>query len=145
MRVCREYLPSQEAALRRELGQKSSQIDGGSNLEEARRWLEIGEIRAALDILLLDPKASKPALIQAADILLHQAEPDIAAHLGGDLGTRLFAVEEYALAAQVKFYIIFFSELMIKISNNKLKLTHNFTGISSSRQTEGRYKFARSY
>ncbi|XP_043479504.1 intraflagellar transport protein 172 homolog [Leptopilina heterotoma] len=101
MRVCREYLPSQEAALRRELGQKTSQIDGGNNLEEARRWLEVGEIRAALDILLFDPQASRAALIQAADILLHQAEPDVAAHIGGDLGTRLFSVGEYALAAQV--------------------------------------------
>lgn len=106
MRVCREYLPSQEAALRRELGQKTSQIDGGNNLEEARRWLEVGEIRAALDILLFDPQASRPALIQAADILLHQAEPDVVAHIGGDLGTRLFTVGEYALAAQVNKNIL---------------------------------------
>ncbi|XP_015595286.1 intraflagellar transport protein 172 homolog [Cephus cinctus] len=100
MRVCREYLPTQEAALRRELSQRNSGLDGGT-LEEARRWLEVGEVRAALDILILDPQAPRTALIQAADILLHQADPETAMQIGGDLGARLFTVGEHALAAQV--------------------------------------------
>ena len=142
MRVCREYLPSQEAALRRELGQKTSQIDGGNNIEEARRWLEVGEIRAALDILLLDPQASRAALVQAAEILLHQAEPDVAAHVGGDLGARLFTVGEHALAAQVN---INQSKLQIQIKKQKYLTSTNFPGISSSRQAKGRDKFTCSY
>lgn len=112
MRVCREYLPSQEAALRRELGQRTGQLDSGNGsasgsssvlLEEARRWLEIGEVRAALEILLREQRAPKPVLLQAADILLHRAEPELAAQLGPDLGSRLFAAGEQALAAQVYF------------------------------------------
>lgn len=108
MRVCREYLPSQEAALRRELGQRSGQLDSGSGaatgsvlLEEARRWLEVGEVRAALEILLREQRAPKPVLMQAADVLLHRAEPELAAQLGPDLGARLVAAGEQALAAQV--------------------------------------------
>ncbi|XP_020709272.2 intraflagellar transport protein 172 homolog isoform X2 [Athalia rosae] len=104
MRVCREYLPSQEAALRRELNQASSGIEAGSKngtFEEARRWLEAGEVRAALDVLILDPEAPKAALVQAADILINQADFDIAFQVGEDLGARLFALGEYALAAQV--------------------------------------------
>ncbi|XP_043526195.1 intraflagellar transport protein 172 homolog, partial [Frieseomelitta varia] len=101
LRVCREYLPSQEANLRRELGQKSTSFAGTNAFEEARKWLEVGEVRAALDILILDPQAPRSSLIKAADILLHQADPEIAAQVGGDLGSRLFAIEEYAVAAQV--------------------------------------------
>ncbi|KAI4488597.1 hypothetical protein M0802_011487 [Mischocyttarus mexicanus] len=101
LRVCREYLPSQEAALRRELGQKSAGIDGLNALEEAQKWLEVGEIRAALDILILDPQASRNSLTRAADILLHQADTETAIEIGGDLGTRLFDVGEHALSAQV--------------------------------------------
>ncbi|XP_026827198.1 intraflagellar transport protein 172 homolog isoform X2 [Ooceraea biroi] len=101
LRVCREYLPSQEAALRRELGQKSAGLDGANALEEARKWLELGEVRPALDTLILNPQAPRPYLIRAADILLHQADPETAAEIGGDLGARLFSVGEHALAAQV--------------------------------------------
>ncbi|KAK0173296.1 hypothetical protein PV328_006513 [Microctonus aethiopoides] len=101
MRVCREYLPSQEAALRRELTQKSSSIDSKTSLEEARRWLEVGEIRTALDILMLDSHSSRQNFIQAADILLNQADPDIALQVGNELGAKLMNFEEHALAAQV--------------------------------------------
>ncbi|XP_046738149.1 intraflagellar transport protein 172 homolog [Diprion similis] len=104
MRVCREYLPSQEAALRRELTQASSGLganDSSGNLEEAQRWLEAGEVRAALDVLILDPNAPKAALVQAANILIHQADFETAVQIGEDLGTRLFGVNEHALAAQV--------------------------------------------
>lgn len=104
MRVCREYLPSQEAALRRELTQVSSGLgvgNGSGSLEEARRWLAAGEVRAALDVLILDPKAPKAALVQAAEILVHQADNETAVQIGEDLGNRLIAVAEYALAAQV--------------------------------------------
>ncbi|XP_063995942.1 intraflagellar transport protein 172 homolog [Diachasmimorpha longicaudata] len=101
MRVCREYLPSQEASLRRELSQKSSGIEGVNSLEEARRWLEEGEVRTALDILISDPHPSRPILIEAADILLNQAEPDTALQVGGDLGNKLVLLGEHALAAQV--------------------------------------------
>ncbi|XP_008560724.1 intraflagellar transport protein 172 homolog [Microplitis demolitor] len=99
MRVCREYLPSHEAAFRRELTHKSSGIDGTSSLDEARRWLETGEVRTALDILIID--ASRPALIQAADILLNQADPETALQVGGELGSKLVVTGEHALAAQV--------------------------------------------
>lgn len=112
MRVCREYLPSQEAALRRELGQRSGQLDSGNGtaagsvlLEEVRRWLEVGEVRTALEILLREQRAPKPVLLQAADVLLHRAEPELAAQLGPDLGSRLFAAGEQALAAQVRYII----------------------------------------
>ncbi|XP_046838206.1 intraflagellar transport protein 172 homolog [Vespa crabro] len=101
LRVCREYLPSQEAALRRELGQKSAGIDGLNALEEAQKWLEVGEVRAALDILILDPQASRASLIRAAEIVLHQADPEIAIEIGGNLGSRLFDAGEHALSAQV--------------------------------------------
>ncbi|XP_076397740.1 intraflagellar transport protein Oseg2 isoform X2 [Megachile rotundata] len=101
LRVCREYLPSQEANLRRELGQKSASLAGANAFEEAQKWLEVGEVRAALDILILDPQAPRSSLIRAADILLHQADTETAAQVGGDLGARLFAVGEHALAAQV--------------------------------------------
>ncbi|XP_011866841.1 PREDICTED: intraflagellar transport protein 172 homolog [Vollenhovia emeryi] len=101
LRVCREYLPSQEAALRRELGQRSAGLDGANALEEARKWLDLGEVRPALDTLILNPQAPRSYLIRAADILLHQADPETAAEVGGDLGARLFSVGEYALAAQV--------------------------------------------
>lgn len=106
LRVCREYLPSQETNLRRELGQKSASFAGGNAFEEARKWLEVGEVRAALDILILDPQAPRSSLIRAADILLHQADPDIATQVGEDLGARLFAIGEHALAAQVIFIIV---------------------------------------
>ncbi|XP_018399953.1 PREDICTED: intraflagellar transport protein 172 homolog [Cyphomyrmex costatus] len=101
LRVCREYLPSQEAALRRELGQRSAGLDGANALEEARKWLDLGEVRPALDTLILNPQAPRSYLIRAADILLHQADPETAAEIGGDLGGRLFSVGEHALAAQV--------------------------------------------
>ncbi|XP_033332650.1 intraflagellar transport protein Oseg2 [Megalopta genalis] len=101
LRVCREYLPSQEANLRRELGQKSASFAGANVFEEAKKWLEVGEVKAALDILILDPQASRASLIRAAEILLHQADSETAAAVGGDLGSRLFAVGEHALAAQV--------------------------------------------
>jgi intraflagellar transport protein 172 len=104
MRVCREYLPSQEAALRRELGQRAGQSDFSdvdAILEEARRWLEMGETRAALDLLLRESHVPRSALLLAADILLHRAGPELATQLGADLGTRLFAINEHALAAQV--------------------------------------------
>ncbi|XP_072763581.1 intraflagellar transport protein 172 homolog isoform X3 [Anoplolepis gracilipes] len=101
LRVCREYLPSQEAALRRELGQKSAGLDGANALEEARKWLDLGEVRPALDTLILNPQAPRTYLIRAADILLHQADPETAAEIGGDLGARLFSIGEHALAAQV--------------------------------------------
>ncbi|XP_024868398.1 intraflagellar transport protein 172 homolog [Temnothorax curvispinosus] len=101
LRVCREYLPSQEAALRRELGQRSAGLDGANALEEARKWLDLGEVRSALDTLILNPQAPRSYLIRAADILLHQADPETAAEIGGDLGARLFSVGEHALAAQV--------------------------------------------
>ncbi|XP_066588134.1 intraflagellar transport protein 172 homolog isoform X2 [Prorops nasuta] len=100
LRVCREYLPSQEASLRRELGQRSG-IDGVNALEEARKWLEVREVRTALDILITDPQAPRANLIRAADILLHHAEPETATEIGGQLGARLFAIDEHALAAQV--------------------------------------------
>lgn len=106
LRVCREYLPSQEATLRRELGQKSAGIDGLNALEEAQKWLEVGEVRAALDILILDPQASRASLTRAAEIVLHQADPEIAIEIGGDLGSRLFDAGEHALSAQVNFYLI---------------------------------------
>ena len=102
MRVCREYLPSQEAALRRELGQNVTQLDGSPQLDEVRRWLEVGEVRSALEILLRDPRASKPVLVQAADVLLHMAEPELAAQHGGELGSRLLNAGEHALAARVR-------------------------------------------
>ncbi|KMQ88504.1 putative intraflagellar transport protein 172 [Lasius niger] len=101
LRVCREYLPSQEASLRRELGQKSAGLDGANALEEARKWLDLGEVRSALDTLILNPQAPRSYLIRAADILLHQADPETASEIGGDLGARLFSVGEHALAAQV--------------------------------------------
>ncbi|XP_012058709.1 PREDICTED: intraflagellar transport protein 172 homolog [Atta cephalotes] len=101
LRVCREYLPSQEAALRRELGQRSAGLDGANALEEARKWLNLGEVRPALDTLILNPQAPRSYLIRAADILLHQADPETVAEIGGDLGERLFSVGEHALAAQV--------------------------------------------
>lgn len=101
MRVCREYLPTQEPALRRELSQKSSQMGDSNIIEEARGWLDVGEVRTALDILILDPHASRAALVQAAEILQRNAEPEIAVQIGGDLGSRLFAIGEYNLAAQV--------------------------------------------
>ena len=109
MRVCREYLPSQEAALRRELGQKSGRdLDNGaeSMIDEARRWLEVGEVRPALEMLVREPTAPKPALLEAADMLLHRAEPDVAARMGPDLGARLSAMGEHALAAQVALSIL---------------------------------------
>lgn len=108
LRVCREYLPSQEAALRRELGQKSAGLNGANALEEARTWLEIGDVRAALDILILDPNAPRASLVRAADIFLHQADPETVAQVGGDLGARLFAVGEHALAAQVSILPLIF-------------------------------------
>ncbi|XP_015430536.1 PREDICTED: intraflagellar transport protein 172 homolog [Dufourea novaeangliae] len=101
LRVCREYLPSQEANLRRELGQKAASLGGANAFEEAKKWLEVGEVKAALDILILDPQAPRSSLIRAAEILLHQADPETAAQVGGDLGSRLFAIGEHALAAQV--------------------------------------------
>lgn len=101
--MCREYLPSQEAALRRELGQRSAGLDGANALEEARKWLDLGEVRPALDTLILNPQAPRSYLIRAADILLHQADPETAAEVGGDLGARLFSIGEHALAAQVIF------------------------------------------
>ncbi|XP_033198470.2 intraflagellar transport protein Oseg2 isoform X1 [Bombus vancouverensis nearcticus] len=101
LRVCREYLPSQQANLRRELGQISASLAGANAFEEARKWLEVGEVRAALDILILDPQAPRSSLIKAADILLHQADSETVAQIGGDLGSRLFAIGEYAVAAQV--------------------------------------------
>ncbi|XP_076636937.1 intraflagellar transport protein Oseg2 [Colletes latitarsis] len=101
LRVCREYLPSQEANLRRELGQKTVSLADGDALEEAKKWLEVGEVRAALDVLILDPQAPRSSLIRAADILIHQADPETASQVGGGLGTRLFEVGEHALAAQV--------------------------------------------
>lgn len=104
LRVCREYLPSQEATLRRELGQKSAGPDGANALEEARKWLDLGEVRPALDTLILNPQAPRSYLIRAADILLHQADPETAAEIGGDLGARLFSAGEHALAAQVFFF-----------------------------------------
>lgn len=111
LRVCREYLPSQEAALRRELGQKSAGLDGANALEEARKWLELGEVRPALDTLILNPQAPRSYLIRAADILLHQADPETATEIGGDLGARLFSVGEYALAAQVLLSLTLFIQL----------------------------------
>ncbi|XP_076179801.1 intraflagellar transport protein Oseg2 [Ptiloglossa arizonensis] len=101
LRVCREYLPSQEMNLRRELGQKSASLAGENAFEEAKKWLEVGEVRAALDILILDPQAPRSSLVRAADILLHQADPETAVQVGGDLGARLFTIGEHALAAQV--------------------------------------------
>ncbi|CAK9818451.1 Intraflagellar transport protein 172 homolog [Anthophora quadrimaculata] len=101
LRVCREYLPSEEATLRRELGQKSASLAGTNAFEEAKKWLDVGEVRAALDILILDPQAPRSSLIKAADILLHQADPETAVQVGGHLGTRLFAIGEHAVAAQV--------------------------------------------
>ncbi|XP_011499324.1 PREDICTED: intraflagellar transport protein osm-1 [Ceratosolen solmsi marchali] len=104
MRVCREYLPSQEAALRRELGQRAGQSDigdGSTLIEDARRWLELGETQEALDLLLRVSSNPKPALVLAADILLHRAGAELAAQLGADLGSKLFVVNEHALAAQV--------------------------------------------
>lgn len=101
LRVCREYLPSQQENLRRELGQISASLVGANAFEEARKWLEVGEVRAALDILILDPQAPRSSLIKAADILLHQADSETVAQIGGDLGSRLFAIGEYAVAAQV--------------------------------------------
>lgn len=101
LRVCREYLPSQEANLRRELGQKSASLAGTNAFEEARKWLEVGEVKAALDILILETQAPRSSLIKAADILLHQADPETAVQVGGDLGSRLFSIGEYAIAAQV--------------------------------------------
>ncbi|OAD52520.1 hypothetical protein WN48_01267 [Eufriesea mexicana] len=101
LRVCREYLPSQETNLRRELGQKSASLAGTNAFEEARKWLEVGEVRAALDILTLDPQAPRSFLIKAADILIHQADPETAIQIGENLGSRLFAIGEYAIAAQV--------------------------------------------
>lgn len=103
LRVCREYLPSQEMNLRRELGQKSASLAGENAFEEAKKWLEVGEVRAALDILILDPQAPRSSLVRAADILLHQADPETAVQVGGDLGARLFTIGEHALAAQVGF------------------------------------------
>lgn len=105
--MCREYLPSQEAALRRELGQKSAGLDGANALEEARKWLDLGEVRPALDTLILNPQAPRSYLIRAADILLHQADPETASEIGGDLGARLFSVGEHALAAQVFLLYLF--------------------------------------
>ncbi|KAL7308007.1 hypothetical protein TKK_0000095 [Trichogramma kaykai] len=105
MRVCREYLPSQEAGLRRELAQLTSSDGQSGNaedvLEEARRWLEAGELRTSLEVLLRDPRAPRAALVQAAELLLHRAEPELAAQMGGDVGSRLSAAGEYGLAAQV--------------------------------------------
>ena len=114
LRVCREYLPSQEAALRRELGQRSAGLDGANALEEARKWLNLGEVRPALDTLILNPQAPRSYLIRAADILLHQADPETVAEIGGDLGERLFSVGEHALAAQVVFFLLTTIQLFIK-------------------------------
>lgn len=104
MRVCRTYMPHQEAALRRELGHRSAQLEGDNAerlIAEANHYLELNEPRAALDSLMQDPRAPKEVLQLAADILLHRVEPDVAVSLGGDLGTRLFSSGENALAAQV--------------------------------------------
>ncbi|XP_014206099.1 intraflagellar transport protein 172 homolog [Copidosoma floridanum] len=111
MRVCREYLPTQEAALRREIGQhqRTGSGNGSSDnqqadtdtLDEAQRWLEVGEVRTALEILIREPHASKALLLQAAEILLQRAEPELASNLGGELGTRLTTAGEHGLAAQV--------------------------------------------
>ena len=129
MRVCREYLPSQEAALRRELSQKSSGMDPGDSLAEARRWLAVGETRTALDILMIDPEASRPVLLQAADILINQADPETAIQVGGDLGARLVSIDEHALAAQVRsllhpfvsYRYWFLSEIAFDGSNSTLR------------------------
>lgn len=104
LRVCREYLPNQEVNLRRELGQKSASFSEANAFEEAKKWLEVGEVKAALDILILDPQVSRSSLIRAAEILLHQADSETAAQVGGNLGSRLFAIGEHALAAQVSYY-----------------------------------------
>ncbi|XP_053982609.1 intraflagellar transport protein 172 homolog [Hylaeus volcanicus] len=101
LRVCREYLPSQETNLRRELGQKSASLTGVDAFEEAKKWLEVGEVRTALDILILDPQAPRSSLIRAAEIVLHQADPETTTQVGADLGSRLFAIGEHVLAAQV--------------------------------------------
>lgn len=102
MRVCREYLPSQEAALRREMGQRSGLAESSSGIQdEARRWLEVGEIRGALDILVRDPKSDHAALNMAADILLHRAEPELAVLYAAELGSKLFAAGENSLSAQI--------------------------------------------
>ena len=74
---------------------------GSPQLDEARRWLEMGDVRSALEILLRDPRASKPVLVEAAKVLLHSAEPELAAQHGGDLGSRLFKADEHTLATQV--------------------------------------------
>ncbi|KAF7993474.1 hypothetical protein HCN44_010069 [Aphidius gifuensis] len=101
MRVCREYLPNQESALRRELTRQSSGIDGVNTIDEAQRWLEIGEVRTALDILIMDTNLSRTGLIQAADILLNQSDAETAVQVGGELGSKLVNIGEHALAAQV--------------------------------------------
>lgn len=113
MRVCREYLPSQEAALRREIGQNNGQqlnpeASEAALLDEARRWLEVGEVRAALEILMRDPRASRAVLLQASEVLLQRAEPELAAQIGPELGLRLFNCGEHGFAAQVKFLFILF-------------------------------------
>lgn len=101
MRVCREYLPNQESALRRELTKQLSGVDGVSSIDEAQRWLEIGEVRTALDILIMDKNQSHAGLIQAADIVLNQSDAETAMAVGGKLGTKLVAIGENSLAAQV--------------------------------------------
>ncbi|XP_058794797.1 intraflagellar transport protein 172 homolog [Phymastichus coffea] len=104
MRVCRTYMPHQEAALRRELGHRSAQLDGDDAeraVAEARHYLELGETRAALDALMQDARAPKHVLRLAADVLLHRAEPDVAGAVAGELGPRLLAAGEHALAAQI--------------------------------------------
>ncbi|KAJ8664577.1 hypothetical protein QAD02_006239, partial [Eretmocerus hayati] len=101
MRVCREYLPSQEAALRRELGQRGGIQQPDAVLEEARSWLEVGELRAALDILMREPHPSREVLSRAAEIILQRAEPELAAQVGPELAAKLLASGEQALAAQV--------------------------------------------
>ena len=104
MRVCREYLPSQEAALRRELAQRTSEgANADDVLEEAQRWLEAGDMRQALDSLMRDQRPPRQALVQAAELLLHKAGPDLATQRGGEVGSRLFSAGEHALAAQVDF------------------------------------------
>ncbi|XP_034946452.1 uncharacterized protein [Chelonus insularis] len=99
IRICREYLPSQEAALRRELTQKSIGNDSTQTLKEAGRWLKVGEIRTALDILISD--TSHSVLIQTADIVFNQSDPDTASQVATELGAKLASHEEHALAAQV--------------------------------------------
>lgn len=75
--------------------------DSNHSIDEAERWMEVGEVRSALRTLLADPEDSRDSALQAADILLHQAEPEVAIEFGRELGQRLFNHGEHALAAQV--------------------------------------------